>query len=386
MAVPGINILFSGMLAGDPGQGGATWAVLQYVLGLRQLGHDVMLVEPVAAPRLRPAGATLRDSEQAEYFRGVVDSFGFAGRAALLHAATNEAVGATYDDVKAFARRAEVLVNVSGMLTDPALLEPIRRRVYLDLDPAFVQLWHDAEGIDMRFAAHTHFVTVGMNVGREGCTVPTCGLEWVRTPQPVVLEHWPAAAGPPRYGWTTVGNWRGYGSVTRGGVQYGQKAHSMRPLMPLAVRTKERFELALDIHPDEREDLAALAANGWRLLDPHDVAGTPRKYAQFVRDSTGEFGLAKSGYVVSNCGWFSDRSACYLASGRPVVAQETGWSRWLAAGEGVLPFTGVDDAMAAVEAVARDSARHARAARAVAEQYFDSRKVLPALLEAVGAA
>jgi hypothetical protein len=381
-----LSILFSGMLAGDPGQGGATWAVLQYVLGLRQLGHDVMLAEPVAAERLRPAGAALRESEQARYFRGVVDAFGLAGRAALLREGTTETEGSAYEEMKAFARRADLVVNVSGMLADLALLEWIRRRVYLDLDPAFVQLWHTAEGIDMRFGAHTHFVTVGMNVGREGCTVPTCGLQWVRTPQPVVLEHWPVAEGPPRYGWTTVGNWRGYGSVTYGGVQYGQKAHSMRPLMALAQRTKERFELALDIHADERADLAALAANGWRLLDPREVAGTPGEYGTFVRESKGEFGLAKSGYVASNCGWFSDRSACFLASGRPVVAQETGWTRWLAAGEGVVPFTGVDDAAAALESVGRNYPRHARAARAAAERYFDSRFVLPALLEAVGAA
>jgi hypothetical protein len=386
VAGPKLSILFSGMLAGDPGQGGATWAVLQYVRGLRQLGHDVMLAEPVAAERLRPAGAAPRDSEQARYFRGVVDAFGLAGRAALLLEGTTGTGGAAYNDVRTFASRADLLVNVSGMLTDPALLEPIRRRVYLDLDPAFVQLWHAAEGIDMRFGAHTHFVTVGMNVGREGCTVPTCGLQWVHTPQPVVLEHWPVAEGPPRYGWTTVGNWRGYGSVTHGGVHYGQKVHSMRPLMGLAQRTKERFDLALDIHADERADLDALAGAGWRLLDPRDVAGTPGKYATFVRESKGEFGLAKSGYVASKCGWFSDRSACYLASGRPVVAQETGWSRWLAAGEGVLPFTGVDDAQGAVESVSRDYPRHARAARAVAERYFDSRVVLTRLLEAVGAA
>jgi len=227
---------------------------------------------------------------------------------------------------------------------------------------------------------------VGMNVGREDCMVPTCGLRWLTTTQPVVLDYWPVAQELPHFGWTTVGNWRGYGSVAYRGVQYGQKVHSMRPLMPLAARTNEWFELALDIHADERADLDALAANGWHLLDPREVAGTPAKYAAFVRESKGEFGLAKSGYVASNCGWFSDRSACYLASGRPVVAQETGWSRWLAAGEGVVPFTSVDDAVAAVESVSHDYARHARAARAVAERHFDSRIVLPPLLEAVGAA
>jgi hypothetical protein len=381
MARRGLAILFSGMLAGDPWQGGATWAVLQYVLGLRRLGHEVLLVEPVAGKRLRPAGAALGDTEQGRYFREVVAEFGLGGTAAMLLEGTTQKLGVEYEELRAFARRADLLVNVSGMLADPALLEPIRRRVYLDLDPAFVQLWHAVEGVDMRFDAHTHFVTVGMNIARPECPVPTCSLNWAHTVQPVVLERWPVARGRVQYGWTTVGNWRGYGSVRWGGVQYGQKVHSMRALMSVAARTPERFELALNIHLDERADLAALAENGWRLLDPSDVAGTPRKYGDFVRQSKAEFGLAKSGYVASNCGWFSDRSACYLASGRPVVAQQTGWSRWLPAGEGVLSFRTADEAVSAVEAVSRDYATHARVARAVAERYFDSDSVLAAFVE-----
>ena len=385
--VPGktLTILFSGMLAGDPWQGGATWAVLQYVLALRRLGHDVLLVEPVRDKSWRPAGAELVQTEQAKYLRDVVRDFSLEGRAALLREGTRQTIGVAYDDIAEVARRADVLFNVSGMLADEALLAPVSRRVYLDLDPAFVQLWHAAEGIDMRFAAHTHFVTVGMNIGRSDCPVPTCGVKWIPTPQPVVLERWPVAGPAERDAWTTVANWRGYGSIEYDGVHYGQKAHSLRRLIELPSRTDESFELALGIHPDEKADLAALAQHRWRLLDPVEAAGTPGKYQQFIRGSKGEFGVAKSGYVASNCGWFSDRSACYLASGRPVLAQETGWTRWLPAGEGVLPFAAVDDAAAAVEAVRRDYATHARAARAIAERHFDSDKVLASLLAAVGA-
>jgi hypothetical protein len=168
-------------------------------------------------------------------------------------------------------------------------------------------------------------------------------------------------------------------------VQYGQKAHSMRRLIELPKRSAERFELAMNIHPEEKADLAALAANGWRLVDPAVVAGTPGRYADFVRGSRGEFGVAKSGYVASNCGWFSDRSACYLASGRPVVAQGTGWSDHLPAGEGLFSFRNVDDAVAAFEEVRRDYPRHARAARALAERHFDSDVVLTSILDRVGA-
>jgi hypothetical protein len=284
------------------------------------------------------------------------------------------------------ARRADVLINVSGMLTDEALTGRIPVRVYLDLDPAFNQLWHTAQGIDMRFAGHSHFVTVGQALGQPGCDVPTCGLSWSTTPQPVVLAHWPAADCLCYHALTTVGNWRAYGSVEYRGAFYGQKAHALRPLITLPALTQERFVLAMAIHPDERKDLAALAENGWELLDPAQVAGTPNDYRQFIRGSWAEFGIAKSGYVVSRCGWFSDRSVCYLASGRPVIAQETGFSRYLPTGEGLFAFENSGQVLAAVEELRRDYRRHARAARAVAEDYFDSDKVLTRLLERVGGA
>ena len=386
MPSPRLTILLSGMVAADPHQGGATWAVLQYLLGLRRLGHDAYLVEPVRPSSLRPAGAALGATDNAAYFRGVVSEFGLERSAALLLEGTRETVGLGYDELLAVARRADALLNVSGMLTDEALIGRVPVRVYLDLDPAFVQLWHAAEGIDMRFAGHTHFVTVGQAIGRPGCDVPTCGREWIPTLPPVVLDHWPAADRVTHDGLTTVANWRGYGSVEYRGVFHGQKAHSFREVIDLPTRTRERFLPALAIHPGEARDLAALAANGWRLLDPAVVAGTPDEYMRFVQGSKAEFGVAKSGYVVSNCGWFSDRSACYLASGRPVVAQETGFSRILPTGAGLFSFRTADDALAAVDALNADYPRHARAARAIAQEFFDSDKVLSRLLRAVGVA
>jgi hypothetical protein len=372
---PKLTILVSGMLAGTPGQGGATWALLQYVLGLTRLGHDVYLVEPVAtAPDRRVAG----------YFRRVVAQFGLEGRAALLVSGGQRTLGLAYARLREVAARADVLVNVSGMLADEALLAPIPRRLYLDLDPAFVQLWH-SQGIDMRFGGHSHFVTVGRAIGRPECPVPTCGVEWITTPQPVVLERWPPARRIVRGAFTTVANWRGYGSIEHDGVFYGQKAHSLRSLIALPTRSAERFVLALNIHPDERRDLEALAANGWQLLDPARVAGTPEAYRRFVGGSRAELGIAKSGYVAARCGWFSDRSVCYLASGRPVVAQDTGFGRFLPTGQGLFAFATVDDVLAAAEELRRDYDRHARAARALAETCFDSDKVLGRLLQEVGA-
>jgi hypothetical protein len=189
-----------------------------------------------------------------------------------------------------------------------------------------------------------------------------------------------------REGLTTVGNWRSYGSIERDGVRYGQKAHSYRPFFGLPTRLPLPVYAGLAIHPDERDDLDALAENGWQLLDSGEVAGTPERYREFVQGSWAELGIAKEGYVVSNSGWFGDRSVCYLASGRPVLAQETGFSAFLPVGEGLIPFETIDDAVAGVEDLRRDYERHRRAARALAEDVFDSDKVLAGLLSAIGVA
>ena len=374
------------MIAADPHQGGATWAVLQYVLGLQRLGHEVFFVEPIAEKSLRPAGCKLAESVNAAYFRAVVADFGLSPQAALLLAGTEETVGLTHAGLRAIAQRTDVLLNISGMLAEAALLEPIRTRVYLDLDPAFIQLWQSSQGIDMRFAAHTHFVTVGRGLGSANCPVPTCGRAWIPTFQPVVLGAWPVADRVEHDALTTIGNWRGYGSVEHDGRHYGQKAHSLRQFFALPKLCSEKFRPALAIHRGEEKDLAALAENGWDVLDPARVAGTPHAYRRFIQGSKAEFGIAKSGYVHSRCGWFSDRSACYLASGRPVIAQETGFSRELPVGKGLFAFGTMDEILAAIDAMNTNYARHARAARGLAEEYFDSSIVLARLLQKVGVA
>jgi hypothetical protein len=379
------TILVSGMIGADPGQGGATWAVLQYVLGLRRLGHEVYLVEPISAKALRPAGRGLANSENAKYFTKVVTEFDLIDRSALVAEGAKETCGLSYDRLETIARQADALINISGMLTDENLLKSIPIRVYLDLDPAFNQLWNKVEGVNMRFAGHTHFVTIGLGIGEPGCPVPTCGLKWLKTLQPIVLEHWESAGRFTYDAFTTVGNWRGYGSIEHDGMHFGQKAHSLRRFFDLPAQTHESFLLALSIHPDETRDLSALAKNGWCLIDPAKVAGSPYAYREFIQASKAEFGIAKSGYVVSRCGWFSDRSVCYLASGRPVVAQETGFSRHLPTGEGLFAFTNTEDVVQAAETVRADYKKQAARARSLAEEYFDSARVLPKLLQQIGA-
>ena len=362
------------MIAATPWQGGATWAVLQYLLGLRRLGFAVYFVEPIAGSE-PPSGDAVR------YGKQVLERFGFSDHWALIPEAGAEPVGMSRKELRAVARRSELLLNVAGMLSDPDVFESVPVRAYLDLDPAFTQLWHAGEGVDMRFDAHTHFVTVADGIGRPDCPIPTCDREWIPTLPPVVLDEWPLAEEPADHGATTVAHWRSYGSIHHDGVHYGQKVHSLRPLIDLPRRTRARFELALGIHPDETDDLLALEENGWALLDPGRVASTPEDYRRFVQRSWAEFGLAKSGYVVSGSGWFSDRSACYLASGRPVIAQDTGFDRRLPTGAGLLSFSTGDDVVAAIEALERDYERHRAAAREVAAEHLDSDRVLGSLVE-----
>jgi hypothetical protein len=381
-----VRVFVSGMIAGDPHQGGATWAVLQYILGLRNLGHDVYLVEPIAPASLRPAGTSLSTSVNARYFHDVAARFDLTTRAALLRQDTHETVGLRYVDLVEAARGSDLLINISGMLTDPGLFELIPRRVYLDLDPGFNQLWHAVEGIDVRFGGHTHFVTVGCAIGTPQSDVPTCGRTWLPTLQPIVLSEWPMTPGNPSAAWTTVGNWRGYGSIEYRGVVYGQRVHSFRRFMELPGRTRAQFRPALAIHPAELKDLDALHTHAWELADPAAVAGTPDSYREFIQRSKGELGIAKSGYVDSRCGWFSDRSLCYLASGRPVVAQDTGFGYYLPTGEGLFAFSTVDEAVDAIATASTDYERHCRRAREIAEAHFRAEAVLGGLLERVGAA
>ena len=365
-----LSIAIAGMVAGQPGQGGAAWAVLQYVLGLRALGHEVTLVEPV---RRSPPAAE-------PFFAAIVEEFSRHDAAAVV-ADDGLTLGLPREEVVDRMRRADLVLNISGMLRDPELLDPVRRRVFLDLDPAFNQIWH-LQGADMGLDRHTHFVTIAGGIGRAECTVPTCGRDWITTLQPICLDRWPMAGdGVIHDGLTTVGHWRSYGSVTHEDVFHGQKAHAWRDLMEIPRRVAKPCLPALAIHRDEVRDLAALEEHGWRLLDPAVHCGTPADYQRFVQGSWAELGIAKSGYVVSRSGWFSDRSICYLASGRPVIAQDTGFPSQLPVGEGLFAFADAADAAAAVEAIAADYPRHRHAARAIAEASFDSCRVLPALIE-----
>lgn len=377
-------VLLTGMIAGTPHLGGLTWVALNQLFGLAAAGCDVHLVEPITSSQLIRRGAPLASTHNATYFTSVVDAFGVADRATLLCTDTGETVGLPYRQLAARSRRTDVVVNVGGVLEDRELVEPAPIRAYVDLDPGFTQLWA-SQGADMRLGGHTHFVTVGPLLGTAGCPVPTLDRTWIGILPPVSLPHWPLAPAARGGPFTTVASWRGYGSVWHDGVHYGQKAHAMRPLFALPEQTGEHLELALEIHPDERDDISALRRHRWKVVDPADVAGSPEAFQRFVGASKAELGVAKLGYLEGRTGWFSDRSACYLAAGRPVLAHDTGFGELLPTGEGLLAFTGLDSAVAGIAEIAGDHPRHARSARRIADEHLDAGRVMADLLVRLGA-
>jgi hypothetical protein len=254
--------------------------------------------------------------------------------------------------------------------------------VFLDIDPGFGQMWQ-ALGQHETFRGHDAHVTIAENIGKRDCPIPTCGLSWITTKQPVVIDEWPIASalGKPETPITSVGSWRGaFGPVAYQGTTYGLRAHEFRRFAALPALTGSRFEVALDIHPADAKDAALLSDHGWRLVTPRRAAGDPWRYRSYIRGSAAEVMIAKGMYVQTRSGWFSDRSICYLASGRPVLAQNTGLGDALPTGEGLLTFTTVEEAAEATHAIGRDYTRHARAARRLAEDYFDSSKVLSSLV------
>ena len=357
-----LRIVVAGALANKSGNGGEAWVRLSYLRGFRRLGCSVSLVEEIAHPA----------PDAVDYFRQVTKRFGVP--AALVGPDGAPIVGEPPEE-------GDVLVNVSGNLRAPSLLGRFRRRAYVDLDPGFTQVWH-AQG-SLNLSGHDVYFTVGGNVGRPGCPIPSGGIRWRPTRPPVVLDDWPAANGGfTRF--TTVATWRGpFGPVEHGGRRYGVKLHEFRKVIELPERSPHRFELALAIDAGEDGDLATLHRHGWRIVDPRAVAGSPDDFRDYVRGSGAEFSASQGIYVDTRSGWFSDRTARYLAAGRPALVQDTGFGDNLPVGEGLLAFRTLEEAAAGAELIASDYARHARAARALAEEHLDSDQVLARLLEEV---
>jgi hypothetical protein len=369
-------VIVAGSVAQRPHHGGHAWVFLQYLLGFRRLGFDVLFVD-------RLDRDTDGDESNVRFLSELTDRFGLGGDWAILLDGGSATAGRTRNEVVKTARRSVLLLNVMGFLEDEEILGAAPLRAFLDIDPGFGQMWHELGLADL-FRGHDRHVTVGQGIGSRGCSIPPCGIDWITTLPPVELSEWPHG-GEHSGRFTSVVSWRGpFGPIDYDGHRYGLRVHEFRRFLELPALTGERFEVALDIDDADRPDAESLERHGWRLADPRAVAGDPWRYRDYVQRSAAELMIAKNLYVDTRSGWVSDRSACYLASGRPALVQDTGLEGVLPLGEGLLTFSDPAEAAAAVEEVCGHYDRHSRAARAIAEEHFAAERVLPGLLRELG--
>lgn len=366
--------------------GGGVFPTLQYVLGLQQLGHEVWFFEDSEDyPACYDPSRWVTDTDPSyglDYARVLFEGVGLGERWTYYDAHTERWLGPCADRALQICAEADIVIAASGRLRPWTMEVPVR--AFVDKDPLFVQVRHLQDPARLAQAEQfTHHFSYGVNIAAGTSGVPDDGLQWRALHQPVVMDLWPHTPPAPQgAAYTTVMQWDAYQPVEHEGQRYGMKSASFAAgFAALPERVAASLEMAVggaDL-PKQR-----LRAAGWRLVDPLQVSGTPAQYQAYLRASRGEFTVAKQGYVAARTGWFSERSMQYLASGRPVVTQDTGFGEWLPVGEGLLSFVDVDGAAAAIEEVESRYAQHCRAARELATAHFAADKVLTRLLAELG--
>jgi hypothetical protein len=375
-----LRIVVTGLIAQYP-LGGVAWDYGQYAAGLARLGHDVYYLEDTGQWPYNPreGGVSATCDFNVEYLRAAMRRFGLDDRWAYRFPHGDQWFGLTPSRREEVLRTADVLVNVSGSLADPGTYRHIPRLVYIDSDPVFTQVKVARDPV--YFARLIDLHDVHFSFGERLSGRFDSGHDWRPTRQPILLSEWRPDR-PRRDAFTTVMNWTSYKPVVHDGKEYGQKnVEFMRFIdLPSAVAPAV-LELAVNAGKIESTPRDLLARKGWRLADPGVVCPEAGSYQAYIESSAAEWTVAKHGYVAGRSGWFSCRSACYLAAGRPVVVQDTGFSDVLPAGEGIVPFTTPEEAAEGIRSVRRDYDRHSRAARELAAEYFAAERVLPRLLE-----
>lgn len=380
-------VLANASLAQYP-QGGGHWsAFLQYLFGLNALGHDVFWLE-----LLRKTGSPTRDRRLVETFLGRFRRYGFADRCALLLLDCNldeatldssETYGMSKSKINNHIRDSDLVWNFCCTLRRP-LLSLFKRRALIDLDPGIIQV--PALECDLAISDHEFFFTVGSKIGDEDCHVPGLGLSWQRYRPFVYLPAWKPALDPGANApFSSVTQWTWEEIWHEGRVLSASKRQAFLRYVDIPAQTGRAFELAANIHPrDTTGDREFMINHGWRLVQPDQKISSPAKYQDYIKRSRAEFCCAKPIYRELNSGWFSDRSVAYLASGRPVLAEDTGFSAYLPTGRGVLGFKTLSEAVAGVDEIDGHYAGHSRAARELAEEYLNAEKCLPSMLSACG--
>jgi hypothetical protein len=376
------KIVIAGYIVGGP-LGGLVWHHLQYVVGLHAMGHQVLFVEDSddypSCYNPQTNQLSTDPSYGLTFINSVFSQYGLQHHWAYYSQHHNQWYGVNEKEVNDFIKKADIFLNLSGVNPLHQILLRIPIRVFIDTDPVFTQIRHLEEPAAFdRARQHTHFFTYGENFGKANCNIPDDGLAWQPTRQPVFLNAWNYSAGNKAAKWTTIMQWDSYKVREYNGQVFGMKSASFNVYFTLPQTINEAFELAIGSATAPREKLAE---GGWDITDPISVTISPDTYQRYIQQSKGEWSIAKQGYVISNSGWFSERSTGYLATGRPVVVQDTGFSEVIKTGRGLFSFTSQSEAVAAIEEVNDNYETHCKWAREVAEEYFRFDKVLSTLLQ-----
>lgn len=376
-----LRILVTGYVGQYP-LGGVAWDYLQFVLGLKDLGHEVFYIEDTGLWPYDPRVGGLGDGCEftVSYLQDVMSHFGLEDRWAYRFDWASEWYGLPEAKRTRVLSTADVLFNVSGSLGRPWELGHVPTRIYFDTDPVFTQLKLIGGNSQLRqqVDAHNRHYTVGELL--PGTTGAETGHDWRPARHPIVLSEWITDLEPGST-YSTIMNWTSYKDLVHEGQTYGQKDVEFMKFLDVPGAVTPNFELAVAGGKTRRVPTELLEHRGWSLSDPDVVCSDHAAYRNFIQRARGEWSVAKNGYVVGRSGWFSGRSAAYLASGRPVILQDTGYSECFPVGEGVLHFDDFDSAVGAIELVESDYSRHCAAARDIAAAYFGAESVLSGVLD-----
>jgi hypothetical protein len=384
------TVLVASVIATKCRNGGNARAVLNWVQGFKKLGVKTYYVEQIAPGSCTDEGGhtvPFELSANVAYFEHVMRGADLKRTSALIYDGGPTTSGISYGEILDVAEGADLLLNITGHLTLEPMMRRLRRKAYLDLDPAYTQFWYASGDAGARLNGHDFYFTIGENIGTTGCGIPTGDIRWRHTRPPIIITADAAVDSPWTGRFTTIASWRGpYGPVRYGSTTFGLKVHEFRKFIELPRRAAATFEIALDIHPGDQSDLNLLLRHGWRVVDPRDLVPDPRSFDHYILGSDAEYSAAQGVYVATNSGWFSDRTVRYLAAGKPALIQDTGFSRTYPVGEGLIAFRTLEEAVQGVCTIQRDPQRHQQASRALAAAYFDSDQVLGRLLDEVGVA
>jgi hypothetical protein len=360
-------------------RGGHCMFMLQWLHAFERLGHQVFFLE-FLSPDSTDVGPSV-----IQYFHDTVRDWWHLDQSALiLQQPTRSLCGLEIEAIRRIAAEADAVITLAAHYRrEPyPMLENVRPRILIEQDPGYTHLWA-AEGHPTAiYGVHDLYYTVGANIGSPRCALPTLGINWQPIWNPVILDWWQPRGDPERNRFTTVADWRSYGYLVYEGRILGPKAEEFRKFIQLPKLAGETLEIALNIDPED-PDRRCLREHGWEIENP-EVTSRPAFYRQYVSGSAGEFSCTKGGYAGTRCGWFSDRSACYLAAGRPVILQATGFEDLLPTGEGLFAVSTVEEAAEAIKAVRKEYARHSAAAREIARAHLDSDKLVMRLLTEAG--